>query len=161
MHHFCRKAGVLDKQFNINHLDIIFKAANANEMETEQNPIFGLVRFEFFESIVRIALQKFPQVKADMAVKTLIDFIRPTIDKYDLMKWNWERFWTENNEIVIKTYHVVFKRIYDLFSHKSVLDKEQNMSQADFSKFIRALGISQAYLSNRKLLAEFHKAMRI
>jgi hypothetical protein len=56
---FIRDCKIIDGSFTRLDYDIIFKAINYNEQESDINPQNGVVRHEFIEAIVRIAVEKY------------------------------------------------------------------------------------------------------
>jgi hypothetical protein len=58
---FCRNTGIIDgTTFTKPDFDVIFKAINYNDdTDSELNPTSGVVRYEFIEFIVRVALEKY------------------------------------------------------------------------------------------------------
>jgi hypothetical protein len=58
---FLTVTGIVDERsFRKVDYDVIFKAVNFNEMgDQELNPSHGVVRYEFVETIVRVAVEKF------------------------------------------------------------------------------------------------------
>ena len=57
---FLNELGLVDgKTFRKFDYDSIFKAVNFTDNETDLNPDFGVVRYEFLETIVRVAIEKF------------------------------------------------------------------------------------------------------
>jgi hypothetical protein len=101
--------------------DVIFKAVNFNESgEQELNPTHGVVRYEFIETIVRVAIEKF-RVKGTAAsdaeaVRILLyEVLATKMPNFDGNLWRRSRYFTENMEIVFKTYMPVFQRLYDKY----------------------------------------------
>ena len=56
---FSRKAKFLDKNINQSSLDRLFIASNYEIEEQEDNPDTALIRFEFIELLMRIAIDKY------------------------------------------------------------------------------------------------------
>ena len=61
--------------------DVIFKAVNYTEIDSKLNPASGVVRYEFTELIIRVAIEKYkvkgPAETADVALQMLLDEILP------------------------------------------------------------------------------------
>jgi len=87
---------------------------NFNEgPNSDLNPLNGVVRYEFVEFLVRVAIEKFMvrgSCKSEYeAVKTMIDTILvPRFPEYDGNIWRDTRLFNENVEIVFRTYMPVF-----------------------------------------------------
>ena len=57
---FLESVGLVDGvTFTKPDYDVIFKAVNYTEIESELNPTSGVVRYEFIETIVRVAIEKY------------------------------------------------------------------------------------------------------
>lgn len=56
---FSRKAKFLDKNLNQSALDRLFIASNYEVEDQKDNPDTALIRFEFIELLVRIAIEKY------------------------------------------------------------------------------------------------------
>lgn len=57
--HFCNNAGITDKKMHSGIIDTYFKATNYEEQDQDNNDDNAIIRFEFFEILVRIAKGKF------------------------------------------------------------------------------------------------------
>jgi hypothetical protein len=56
---FARKAKFIDKYLNQSSLDRLFIASNFELEDQEDNPDTALIRFEFIELLMRIAVEKY------------------------------------------------------------------------------------------------------
>lgn len=78
---FCEKCNLLDNyHMNIGAVDTIFKSANYEVVDLEDNPDNSLCRYEFFEVLVRLALHKFKDETStafEKFNKLLNDYIMP------------------------------------------------------------------------------------
>jgi hypothetical protein len=111
---FLTKTGVVDEiTFRKVDYDVIFKAVNFNEMESTLNPTHGVVRYEFIETIIRVAVEKYKvqgtaQTEDEAVKRMLYELLAPKIGEFDGNIWRQARYFTENMEIVFKTYMPVF-----------------------------------------------------
>lgn len=86
-------AGVPDKAVSPLILDIYFKAVNFEEGEDQEgNDDNSLIRFEFFEILVRIAKGKYVETKkvmnlAEATEKLINDHILQLADNQKVMTW--------------------------------------------------------------------------
>ena len=145
--------------------DVIFKAVNYTEIESELNPTSGVVRYEFIETIIRVAVEKY-KVKgsaetADIALQMLMDHILPKMyEYYDLTKWLYERLFTENCDIVLRTYMTVFTNIYEFYCFKRPDDDKASMRQEEFMRLCTDLKLFPANidLEVRKAYQSFYRS---
>jgi hypothetical protein len=117
---FLTETGVIDERtFRKVDYDVIFKAVNYTELENTLNPTYGVVRYEFIETLVRVAIEKYFVKRTvdseQAALEKLFALIVPHLDKFDGNFWRRTRYFTENMEIVFKTYLPVFQRVYDKY----------------------------------------------
>ncbi len=56
---FCLDSGILDKKLTKSVLDRYFKETNFEEVDQDQNDDNALIRFEFYEIMIRIARGKY------------------------------------------------------------------------------------------------------
>jgi hypothetical protein len=106
--------GIIDGvSFRKEDFTVVFKAVNFTELESDLNPAHGVVRYEFVETIVRVAIEKFlvkgtAQTEAEAVKRLLMEILDPNFEKFDGNVWRVTRYFSENMEIVFKTYLPVF-----------------------------------------------------
>ena len=137
----------------LSDIDFEFIATKAGIKNVALNPERWLVRYQFMEIFVRIALQKYYKPQKDinpkdritqsMAVKKLFqNDLLPIFQAYDWNKWRAEKLWTQTNDMLIKENFKSIKRLYDLYSGKySLPGKQKFMSLDEFNDLINSSNI--------------------
>jgi hypothetical protein len=103
-------------------VDLIFMATNFEEVELEDNPDKALCRYEFYEIIVRIAIEKYIKSRICTTLTGAVGkLLWENIFKYsDFVipgqKWREEELWTcMNNDLYhanMETFKVLFSVSY-------------------------------------------------
>ena len=109
---FCQRAGIFDKQMNQNIFDNYWKVTNFELIDQDNNDDNKLIRFEFFEILLRIAKGKYMDFGNETQLayaltKLLQTYILPMVPKlWPLQSWRDEQLWTtEINEFMRSNEH--------------------------------------------------------
>ena len=165
---FLEKTEILDNvTFRKCDFDVIFKAVNFTEIESELNPAHGIVRYEFIETLVRVAVEKY-MIKGKAkneaeAVRMLFDkILTEGMKQWDSNVWRMTRYACENMEIVFRTYMPVFQKLYDKYAKTDIGPKATvpYLHMEDFVEMCKDLQIFDDKLGTRSAYACYHKAMQ-
>ena len=143
------KTGIVDGNLlKLSDVDFEFIATKAGIKNVNLNPERWLVRYQFMEIFVRIALHKYFKQQKDvnekdkitqsMAVKKLFEEeLLPIFESYDWNRWRIEKLWTKHNDELVKANFKNIKRLYDMYSGKfSLPGKQKFMSIDEFMEMI-------------------------
>lgn len=92
----------------LNDIDFEFIVTKAGSKKSELNPERWLVRFQFLEVFIRIALHKYYKSKVvesqyEAIEKLFKEHLIPVFNKFDCHKWRLENLWNvECDEVFIK-----------------------------------------------------------
>ena len=116
------------KNTKLSDVDLAFIATNAAgaknfpfRQEIIINPERQIIRYQFFEILMRLAIERFTQ-KQKMpsiceGIKVFYEqYIQDTFMKYSSHPWRLERYWNEDCDNVIKENMEVLKDIYNAFA---------------------------------------------
>lgn len=125
-HQFVDACHIKDGRLRNAECDLKFVGTNANpDMKGPRNPERGLVRFQFQESLVRMAEEKY--VKAGTvslfheAVSRLYsEHCLPEFEKYNQQAFRDDIYWTEHCEMVILAQKSAIESLYNKYSQKKV-----------------------------------------
>jgi len=147
----CQKLGIVDKRkITLAKLDIIFCAANTNPVAPDVNSSKLMMRFEFFEALLRLAVlmykdTKITQTYAEAFQMLISEVIKPNYDWVPWQEWRDLELWTlevndlfyANLEHIRRIYHSYFTVIKKFFSkedaHRLFLrDTDLKITEKDF-----------------------------
>lgn len=117
---FLNKGHILDEYLKLSDIDILFYTTNAAIVKAAYNPDRALVRYQFLEIIVRIAMEKYHKNKLcetpSEAVKMLFDHTHKVFRTHNLTGWRYKRYWNRECDQVYKHYMPVMKNIFKAYS---------------------------------------------
>ena len=115
------------KYTKLSDVDLAFIATNAVgaknfpfRPEICINPERQIIRYQFFEILIRLAVERFTQkqkMSHSEGIKVFYEqFIQDTFMTYTSHPWRLERYWNEDCDTVIKENMEVLKDIYNAFA---------------------------------------------
>jgi len=123
----CTQCNLVDGvTLKLSDLDFQFKVTNYSEVKNHpRNPANALIRFQFMEIFVRIAIDKY--IKSEICEsyveavdKMLKENLLPAFANYDTNKWRWGRYLNEECDNVFKAYLPIIQTVYKTNSKKNV-----------------------------------------
>ena len=129
------------------------------------NPGNSLVRYEFLEILVRIAMDRFIRNKIcpdyETAVAKLLDVhILPVISMYSIEKWRNEEYLCEEVELVLRANIELLKALFKKYSGKYTLPgKKPFMSLEEFRTLCIDAGLVGDNFATREIDVCFSQAM--
>ena len=118
---FCNQAKLISKELPSKIVDLTFittsSMSGADWKGNHQVPERGLTRFQFMESLVRLADEKYRKngifdQMSECIGALLTDHLKPMYHKFETEQWRSSAYFTEHNDTLIKLYRPVFKEIY-------------------------------------------------
>ncbi|CAI2363827.1 unnamed protein product [Moneuplotes crassus] len=137
---------VENKAMKLSDIDFEFIVTKSGHKKSEMNPERWLVRYQFMEIFVRIALHKYYKSKL---VETPFEAIYnlwtlhliPIFKKFDCHKWRLENLWNVECDEVLVKYKSILKDIFDRYSGKyTIPSKPKFMSIEEFIYLINDSG---------------------
>jgi hypothetical protein len=119
---FATHTGIIDSKFGLSDIDFNMKATLYSEIKNNpRNPANALVRFQWLEIIVRIAIDKYYKTGIcdyhKDAVKMLMDtHLLPVMKQYSSEEWRWDLYICEEVDLVLKAYLPILQYIYKRYS---------------------------------------------
>jgi len=119
---FLNQAGIVDgKLIKLSEIDILFITTNAVSVKQPFNPDRALVRYQFMEILVRIAVDKYVKQKVcatpSEALKLLLDGdVLKVLSVYNTQDWRETKLWNHKCDLVFKSYMPILKDIYHRYS---------------------------------------------
>ena len=115
-----------------------------------------LVRHEFMEYLIRIALRKYKGVddvtKLDAVRRFMTIYFSKTYNDIDCHNWRTNNLWNEPCDIVLKKYLPLIKLLFKKYSVKYALPgKPKYVSLLEFQEMINSTGKSMKTLEQGKL----------
>lgn len=107
-------------------LDFEFIATNAGISKTKHNPERQLVRHEFIEIFVRIAITKLFKTKQIESIPESVEHLYKTyleeiFQTFDCHKWRREKLWNEECDVTLKRNMPTIEKIYKAYSGRFAL----------------------------------------
>ncbi|EAR89295.2 hypothetical protein TTHERM_00371100 (macronuclear) [Tetrahymena thermophila SB210] len=132
-------------KIKLSDIDRLFIATNfnqeTNETVLENNPAKALIRYEFIEILVRIAHEKYPQMKyAEAFTYYFENDLKEHFILYQIAQdWRTNKYWKKEIEHEIKNEIQMIKPIYDSLVQKNPACYQSSIKYVDlvtFSDFI-------------------------
>jgi hypothetical protein len=161
----CNESKILDANFRLSDIDFHMKAALYQEVRNPRSPANSLVRFQFMEILVRIALDKYFKTGIcpthSQAVSVLLtSHIIPHLGNYSANKWRFERYFFKSVEKVLKKHMNIWKAIYAQFSVKKVKPGQKGfMCLEEFNDIIMKAEVLNDNFTAREIGIAFNLAM--
>ena len=161
----CNEAKIVDSTFRLSDLDFHMKGALYSEVRNPRSPPNALVRFQFMEILVRIALDKY--YKSGQAA-TYLDAVQmimevnifPNLSHLVADKWRFERYINEQCDIVLKANRLLLKNIYGRHSVKKVKPGQKPfMCLSEFDSIVMGADLINESFTVREICLAFNLAM--
>lgn len=151
----------------LSDIDFEFIVTKAGAKKTEMNPERWLIRYQFMEIFVRIALHKYHKSKRVAtqyeAVENLWhEHLLPFFVKFDCHKWRVEQLWNVECDEVFVKYKSILKKLFDKYSVKHVKpSKPKFVSIEEFITMISDSGALRYEVDhgNSEIGCQFNLAM--
>lgn len=151
---------------NLADLDFNLKGALFNEVKNNpRNPANSLVRYQFLEIIVRLALDKYLRKKvvtthSEAVDKLLNEDMWPILCKYDCNKWRWDRYICEEVDLIYKAHRPILENIWSRYSIRLKKPGQKNfMCLEEFSDICTMSGLVNEFFVAREIDVCFNLAM--
>lgn len=151
---------------NLADLDFNLKGALFNEVKNNpRNPANSLVRYQFMEIIVRLALDKYLRKKVVQtpteAVERLVNVdMWPILFKYDSNRWRWDYYICEEVDLVYKAHKPILDNIWTRFSVRLKKPGQKNfMCLEEFSDICTNSGLINEFFVAREIDVCYNLAM--
>lgn len=146
-------------------LDTIFIAVNVSAgPRPKRNNERAFMRYEFLESLPRIAMAKYVKngkmAKVADAMKQLLEeFVLPRADYFDINSWRWSRLYNEKCDDIFKNNKVQIQALFDMYSGREALPGEKPfMSIGEFGDLLNASGLMDDGFTAREVTFGFIRA---
>jgi Ni,Fe-hydrogenase I cytochrome b subunit len=123
---FINQTEIIDgRTLKLADIDLLFITTKSSSTKHPLNPDRALVRYQFMEILVRIALDKFLKHRVCEnpleALQRLFDEkLISIMDNYAIHNWRELKMWSENCDTVFKAYLPILKDIYKRYSGSKV-----------------------------------------
>lgn len=161
----CNESKLLDNSFRLSDIDFHLKGALFQEVRNPRSPPNSLVRFQFMEILVRIALDKFFKSgiceSQSAAVKVLLDnHIVEKLGHVSAQKWRNERYFFASVENVLKGNMQLIQYTYSTYSRKNVKPGQKPfMCLDEFNDIIFKAGLLNDNFTAREIGIAFNLSM--
>ena len=156
-----------NKRLKLADIDFEFIVTKAGNKKKVLNPERWLIRYQFMEIFVRLAIHKYYKPKlvhshSEAVDKMFTEDLFPVFEKFDWHKWRVENLWNYEWENVLIRYQPILQKIYNKFSGKySMPGKPKFMSIDEFINLIVSSGVlcNETSVGNSELGAQFNLSM--
>jgi hypothetical protein len=160
----CQNWNLFDKSFRVADLDVNIIACNYNTLGSKFDPGFGVIRHEFMELLVRIAIDKYikPGIcKSESdAIKKLVEgYPLEYMSKFDISKWKWERLYNEECDTLLTSKLQLLQALYNKYLTKNLRPGEKAyMGVEEFLQFCTETDQLSDTFTTRHATTCFHLA---
>lgn len=146
-------------------LEFISTNASNNKLRGRNNPDRQLIRFQFLEIFVRLALDKYYKPKLvetyeEAVIKTFKEHILPYFKSFNSDEFRWNRLYNEPCDLTLKRNLKTIKDIYAKHSGKEALPSEPKfMCMAEFIDLVTQSGVIDDTFGAREIGLTFGLSM--
>lgn len=160
--------GIVDQNIiKLSDIDFEFIVTKSGAKKNEMNPERWLIRYQFMEVFVRIALHKYHKSKRvesqyEAVEKLWHEHLLPFFVKFDCHKWRLENLWNVECDEVFVKYSSILKRLFEKYSGKYVKpSKPRFVSIDEFICMISESGVLRYEVGhgNSEIGSQFNLAM--
>lgn len=156
-----------NKRLKLADIDFEFIVTKAGVKKKALNPERWLIRYQFMEIFVRLAIHKYYKSKvvetqSEAVSKLMHENMFPFFNKFDCVKWRIDNLWNNECEEVLAKYQPVLQKLYNKYSGKFSMPGRPNfMSIEEFISMINdsQVLINESSVGNGELGAQFNLAM--
>lgn len=156
-----------NKRLKLADIDFEFIVTKAGNKKKALNPERWLIRYQFLEIFVRIAIHmyyksKIVDTQAGSISKLLNEHLLPYFRKFDCHKWRIDNLWNLKCEEIFTKYHNVLQKLYNKYSGKYTMPgKARFMSIEEFVSLINDSEVlcNETAVGNAELGAQFNLSM--
>ena len=139
---------------------VLYQPAKGNPL----NPANDLVRFEFMEIFLRIAIDKYFKSgeceTQDQALAKLLGEMKPFMKGRNSNKWRWKHYICEDVDLMLKKYIMIVKKVYRMYIGKySKPGARKFMSLDEFQDLCTTVGICTEDFAAREMGVAYNLAM--
>lgn len=147
-------------------LDLQFKATNYSDVKTNpRNPQNALIRHQFLEIFVRIAIDKYVKTGEERRLAPSMshlyaEYLQDFFEKHDSNRWRWSRYLNEDCDKVLKTYLSMLQIVYNTNSRMQVKPGQKAfMCLPEFQFVCTAAGLMNDHFTARDIDFCFNLSM--
>lgn len=161
----CNESKIIDNTFRLSDIDFHLKGALFQEVRNPRSPPNSLVRFQFMEILVRIALDKYFKsgicAYQSEAVSCLLDrHILANLGHVSAQKWRDDRYFYMSVETSLKSNMSLLQYIYSCFSKRKVKPGQKPfMCLDEFSEIILKSNLLNDNFTAREIAIAFNLSM--
>lgn len=161
----CNEAQIVDGGFRLADIDFHMKGALYSEVRNPRSPPNALVRYQFMEILVRIAIDKY--YKSGIVLshsEAVIMLIENNILRYlsNILsdKWRFDRYINEDVDNILKSNKRLLKNIFGRFSAKKVKPGQKPfMCLAEFDSIVQGCELINENFTVREICLAFNLGM--
>ncbi|CDW87404.1 UNKNOWN [Stylonychia lemnae] len=154
------------KLLKLSDVDLEFISTKAgNQFRGRMNPDRQLIRFQFLEIFVRLAIDKYYKTKQCIAQEDAIyrmfdEHVMPYFKNFNSNDFKWAKLWNEQCDIIIKANLKVLQDIYYKYYGKDSLPGELKfMSMNEFIDLVTRSGVIDDNFGAREIGIIFNLSM--
>lgn len=156
---------LFDRFFRIADLDIAITACNYTPEVLAFNPNYGVIRHEFLELLVRVAMDKYyksglVRSESEAVIRLMEGLSKTEMKKYDISKWKWQRLYNEDCDTSLTSKVNLLQTMYNKYATRSIKTGEKiYLTVDDFLQFCADTEQFTALFTPRQATMCFHLAM--
>ena len=160
---YLKYAGVYrNKNISITDTDTLFFTTNKREKVSLLNPGNALIRYQFVEIMLRLALK---YVKKHDHAESIREFgseiLAKSLKEGKAQDFRLERYWNEHSDNVFRFHLDLLKEVYTNYSGASTKPGEENfMSPGEFERIFITANLFNANFANRDVYVCFNMSMQ-
>ena len=163
---FLNQCGIFDNLYGPSDFGVNLNSTLVQKEKGQiYNPGNSLVRYEFLEILIRIAMDRFIRNKistnyADAFEKLMEDHVTPVISTYNTQKWRNSEYLCEEVDLVLKANKELFLCLFKKYSGRYTLPgKKPFMSLEEFRQLCNEGNLIGDNLAAREIDVYFSQAM--
>lgn len=148
---------IIDNNLTISAIDLEFITTMSGNKSGKLNPTRDLIRFQFLEIFVRLAIHKYHKsklckTKFESIFKFFDSDLKEFLSKFRSYEWRENKYFWEEVEFILKEYSKELEELYKIYSGKYTMpSKPKFVSLEEFVDMVSTSGVLSLNIVNKDI----------
>lgn len=163
---FLNECKIFDSSYGLSDLGVNLNSTLIQKEKGQiYNPGNSLVRYEFVEILVRVAVDKYIRTRkcssyTEAFGRLLEEHLIPVMSKFPSIKWRVEKYWVEEVDWVLKAHKPLLMSLFGRYSGKNTLPgKKPFMSLEEYRILCNDAGLIGEHFATREIDVCYSESM--
>lgn len=163
---FLNECKIFDSNYGLSDLGVNLNSTLIQKEKGQiYNPGNSLVRYEFIEILLRVAVDKYIRSRKSISYveafgRLLTEHLVPVMNKFFSQKWRAEKYWVEEVDWVLKAHKPLLNSLFNRYSGKNTLPgKKPFMSLEEYRILCNDAGLIGEHFATREIDVCYSESM--